>query len=94
VTLQESYRYDEAGAALRAALTLQPHSDKVRANLHALETALTGGALPPLGAHGKLDSAGEPLELESTSVERSKIGYARASMSRVRLASGGSQVVE
>ena len=101
VTLQESYRYDEAGAALRAALTLQPHSDKVRANLHALETALTGGALPPLGAHGKLDSAaasmdsaGEPLELESTSVERSKIGYARASMSRVRLAAGGSQVVE
>jgi Flp pilus assembly protein TadD len=101
VTLQESYRYDEAGAALRAALTLQPHSDKVRANLHALETALTGGALPPLGAHGKpdsaaasMDSAGEPLELESTSVERSKIGYARASMSRVRLAAGGSQVVE
>lgn len=112
VTLQESYRYDEAGAALRAALTLQPNSDKVRANLHALETALTGGALPPpskaldtalppLGAHGKLDSAagsmdsaGEPLELESTSVERSKIGYARAAMSRVRLASGGSQVVE
>ena len=101
VTLQESYRYDEAGAALRAALTLQPHSDKVRANLHALETALTGGALPPLGAHGKLDSAaasmdsaGEPLELESTSVERSKIGYARSAMSRVRLAAGGSQVVE
>jgi hypothetical protein len=68
---------------------------------YALETALTGGALPPLGAHGKLDSAaasmdsaGEPLELESTSVERSKIGYARASMSRVRLAAGGSQVVE
>jgi len=94
VTLQESYRYDEAGAALRAALTLQPHSDKVRANLHALETALTGGALPPLGAHGKLDSAGEPLELESTSVERSKIGYARSAMSRVRLAAGGSLVVE
>lgn len=98
VTLQESYRYDEAGAALRAALTLQPNSDKVRANLHTLDTALTGGALPPLGAHGKLDSsmdsAGEPLELESTSVERSKIGYARAAMSRVRLAAGGSQVVE
>ena len=112
VTMQESYRYDEAGAALRAALTLQPNSDKVRANLHALETALNGGALPPpseapsralspLGAHGKLDSAaasmdstGEPLELESTTVERSKIGYARAAMSRVRLTSGGSQLVE